>query len=49
MQLKDIPAVNVSPLLVLTIVCLISFFVTIALSFIRLNTIIHLLSAFSAL
>jgi len=47
MHLKDISAVNVSPLLILTIACLFSFFVTIALSFIRPHTVTHLLSVLS--
>ncbi|WP_416668922.1 hypothetical protein [Egbenema bharatensis] len=49
MQLKDAPAVSVSPLLILTIACLFSFFVTIALSFIRPHTVANLLAAISAL
>jgi hypothetical protein len=49
MQIKDTPAVSVSPLLILTIACLFSFLVTIALSFIRPHTVANLLAAISAL
>jgi ABC-type protease/lipase transport system fused ATPase/permease subunit len=49
MQIKDISSVSVSPLLILTIVCLFSLFVTIALSFIRLHPVTHLFTVFSAL
>lgn len=49
MQLKDMSTVSISPLLILTIACLLSFFVTIALSFIRPHTVANLLSAFSVL
>lgn len=49
MQLKDIPAVSISPLLILTIACLFSFFVTIALSFIRPHMLVKVLTTFSAL
>lgn len=49
MQIKDISAVSTSPLLILTIVCLISFFVTIGLSLLRPYIVNHWLSMFSAL